>query len=137
MAPGFSTTVGTVVAVATVKSSFFLHAACRRTRDAAILVVCSAVAGQRAGICGAVVGNGRGPILGNDADIKIHQPLAADIWVDASYAVRGVTYRTAEAGGDMALVLAEAGVRHDVAQVVALAAHCVRPVHAEVGISKQ
>jgi hypothetical protein len=37
----------------------------------------------------------------------------------------------------MALMLAEAGVRHDAGETVAFAAHRIRPVHAQVGILKQ
>jgi hypothetical protein len=48
------------------------------------------VTGQRACIGGAVVGDGKRSILEHDVNIKIHQPLAANIRVDASQSVRGV-----------------------------------------------
>ena len=92
--------------------------------------------GEDAGVGGAVVDDGRGSILGDDVDIEIYQALATDAGIGASHAVRGVTGRTAEAGVDVALVLSEAGVGHDVAQTVALAAERVGAVHAEIGIAK-
>ena len=92
---------------------------------------------QHASIRRAAVGDRRSSILGNHVDIKIDQPLATNIRVGASHAVRSVTYRTGEAGVDMALVLGETGICHDLAQIVAFAAHRVRPVHAEVGVREQ
>jgi len=94
------------------------------------------VTGQHASIGSAVVGDGRSSVLRNHIDIKIHQPLAAYIRVRTTYAVAGVTRRTGEAGVDMALMLAETGVRHDVAKAVAFAAHGVRPVYAEIRVAK-
>lgn len=115
--------------------SFFLRAgwpACY----AAIRIMRGTMAGQRARVHGTIVGNRCGSILRHHTHVKIHQPLPADIRIDAPYAVRGVTYRTTETSIDMTLMLVEAGVRHDVTEVVTLAAHGVRPVHAEIGISK-
>ena len=103
----------------------------------AVWIVRGFMTGEHTSITGAVVGDGRGAVLGHDVDIEVHQPLPTDVRVVASQAVRRVTGRTAEAGVDMALVLGETGIRHDIAQAVAFTAHGVRPVHAQVRISKQ
>src|SRR5271169_341656 len=94
------------------------------------------VTDQRARVGRAVVGDGSASILGHHVDIKIDQALATDIRVGASHAVCSVTYRTGEASVDVALVVGEAGVRHDLGQIVAFAAHGVRSVGAEVGVRK-
>jgi len=94
------------------------------------------VTGQHAGVGRAVVGDGRGSILRNHIDIKIHQSLPTYIRVGTTYAVGGVTCRTGEASINVALVLAEAGVCHDVAKAVAFAAHRERPIYSEIGVAK-
>ena len=136
MAPGFSTIIDVAVAVAIVKTSLLPRLTRGRDSDGTIRIMRCVVTGQRTGVGGPVVGDGHS-IRGDHVDVKIHQPLAADIRVGACHAVRRVTYRTGEAGVDMVLVLGEAGVRHDIAQAVALAAHRIRPIHAEIGVWKQ
>ena len=97
----------------------------------------SLVTCEHTGVGRAVVGDGRGSILGYDVDVEIHEALSADAWVGASHPVGGVARRTGEAGVDVALMLGEAGIRHDAAQAVALAAERVRTIDAEIGIAKE
>ncbi len=92
------------------------------------------VAGQNAGVGGVVVGDGRGSVLADDVDVEIDESLAGDVGIRASDAVGGVTNRTSETGVDVAGVLRELGIGEET-QVMALTAHCIGAVHAEVGIA--
>lgn len=73
------------------------------------------MAGKYTTIRGAVVGDGHSSILGNYVDIKIHHPLATNVWIDTSHAMSGVANRATEAGVDMKCMLGEAGICHDIA----------------------
>src|SRR5271166_5087257 len=140
MDAGFSIAISTVVDAAIFRPSFFPWVSTRprsESRDRAVWVVRNLVTYQRARIGRAAVGDGRTSILGYHVDVKIHQPLATNARVDASHAVCGVAGRTGKSGVDMALVLLEAGVRHDIAQTVAFAAHRVGPIHAEIGVPEK
>lgn len=92
------------------------------------------MAGEHAGVGGVVVGDGLRSILADHVDIEIDEALSAEVGIRASDAVGAVTDRASEAGVHVASVLRELGVGEET-QVVALAAHSVRTVHAEVGIA--
>ena len=104
------------------------------SRDGAVWIVHGLVTYHHTSIGRTVVGNGRASILGNHVNIKIHQPLSRDIRGCCAHTVGSVAYRATEARVDMALMLGEGGVCHDIAQIVAFAAHRVRPANAEIGV---
>ena len=69
----------------------------------------------------------------DDVDIKVDEPLSGDGGVIPAHAVSGVTDRTREAVVDVPGVLGEASVGEDLRQIVALRAHRVGTIHAEIG----
>ena len=85
-----------------------------RLRDRAVGVVRGLVAGQYAGIRGAIVGDGKAAIRGHDIHVKIDEPLTADGSAGGSHAVGGVAGGAGEAGVDVAGVPAPArGALHN------------------------
>src|SRR5208337_3599375 len=92
-----------------------------------------AVTDKSAGVGAAGISD-HSPVWGDHVDVKIHQSFAADARRRATVAVSGVANRTGESYGvDMERVPAcpdrprrEAGVRDDVAQIVALCAQRIR-----------
>ena len=85
------------------------------------------VADQAAGVGGATVGNGNRAIWGNDVDVKVHEALAGDCPRLRAHAVCSVANRAGEAILNMPGMLAEAGVTHELIEVVALRAQGVGP----------
>ena len=84
------------------------------------------VANQAAGVGGAVVRDGGAAVGGDDVGIKIHQALAGNSPRLRAHAVARVAYRAREAIlPNVAGVLAEAGVIHDLIQVMALGAQSI------------
>ena len=69
--------------------------------------------------------------------VEIHQPLSAHGRRARSHAVRGVARGARESVVDVARVLAEAGVGHDLIQVVAFLAQRVWSGGAQVGFRKK
>ena len=95
------------------------------------------VAGQNTSIAAAVVGNWCAVVLTYNVGIKVHQALARNTRGNRSHAVRRVADRTREAVlRYVVTVLEEGGITYHVAQVVALGAHAIGSVEAEVRIRK-
>ena len=87
---------------------------------------------ETARICGAGIGNSCS-VRGHEVDIKIDESFPGDGCVGAIHSVGSMTSGAREAVIDMTGVLGEARIRDDLVQIVALRAHRVRTVHAEVG----
>ena len=85
------------------------------------------MADEHAAVGGAVVGDGLTVVGGDDVDVEVDEPLAAEVAAGGSHAVRGVAGGAREPCGDVGVVLIPTRVLHDlVLQVVAFAAQCVR-----------
>lgn len=109
-----------------------------RRRYTAVGIMSDPVAGQRAAVRGAVIGDGQRAVGCDHVDIEIDQPLATDRSACGSHAVRSMAGGAAETGVDVIIMVVPAGVLHDlVLQIMALAAKRIRPVYAQVGIRKQ
>src|SRR5271165_1920734 len=85
----------------------------------------------------AIVGN-RQPVVGPDyVDIEVHQALSSDVGRIGAHAVGGVADGTGKSVlRNVRVVLDPAGVGQYLRQIVALGAHGIRAIHAEVGIGK-
>ena len=91
------------------------------------------VAGEATRVCSARIGNGSGSVCCDYVDVKIDESLPGNAPAAAAHSVGGMARGTRETIIDMARVLAEAGIREDLRQVVALRAERVRTVYAEIG----
>ena len=95
------------------------------------------MAGECASVAAAVIGNWSAIVLPHHIDVKIYQPFARDTRRNRAHPVRRVADRTGEPILRYVIaMLQEAGVAYHVAQVMALRAHAVRSVQAEVWIRK-
>ena len=84
------------------------------------------MADQAAGIRGAVVGDRSRAVGGDDLDVKIHQAFAGDVARLRAHAVGRMAHRARESVLlNVAGVFAEAGVIHDLVEVVALGAQSI------------
>lgn len=95
------------------------------------------VADQCACVCSVIVGNWIRSIHSHNIGIKVDQPLPGNAGVDPSHAVGGVAGRARKAIIDMPGMLGETRVAYHAIQIVALRAHCVGAIHAEVRSRKQ
>ena len=96
------------------------------------------MAGQRATVGSAVIGNRSAVVLTHHVDVEIHQALARHPGSHRTHAVRGMTRRTGESILRYVIaVMGETRVTHDVGQIMALGAHAVRSVETEVRIGEQ
>ena len=74
----------------------------------------------------------------HDIDVKIHQPFARYTWNYRTHAVCGMASRAGEAIlRHVIAVVGEARITHDVGQIMALGAHAIRSVDAEIGLRIQ
>lgn len=95
------------------------------------------VAGKAAGIRSPGIRDGGRSIGCDDVRVKIDEPLAGDGSAGAAHAVGGVAGRAGETVVQMASMFAEAGICHDLTQVMALSAKGVRSVNAKVRAGKK
>lgn len=95
------------------------------------------VARKAARITGPRIREGGGSIGSYDVDIKVDQSLAGNGPAGAAHTMSCVAGRAREAIIDVPGVLAETGIRHDLAWVVALGAKGERSIHAEVWAGKK
>ena len=98
------------------------------------------MAGQSATVVTAmaVIGNRRAIALPHHVDVKIHQAFARSIRRNRAHAVGCMAHRTGEALPNyVPVVLPEADVSHDVAQIMTLGAHAIGSVEAEVWIGER
>src|SRR5215469_4141991 len=97
----------------------------------------SVVARQATRIPGAVVHNGSTAVLRHDPSIEIHHSLARNASGDSAHTVCGVANRTRETVVKVVGVAAEAGVTHDLGEVVAFDAHAVGTGGTQIRIGKK
>ena len=95
------------------------------------------VARQAARIRSAVVRHRRTRIRCHDIGIKVNQPLARDASVLTTYSMCGVAGRARKPIINMSRVLAEAGIRENLIQIMALGAQRVRPIHGQIWAREQ
>ncbi len=96
------------------------------------------VAGERAGVGSAIVGNrraeeARARVLSHNFQIEIHHALAGDIRRIWAHAVSGVAHRAGESCVDVQRVLAKAGIGKNVGQVVTFGAQRIRAPGSRIG----
>src|SRR5208283_2953619 len=109
----------------------------RHPTYASIGIVRYLMAGQRAGVASAIVGNRQAAVGTHHVDVEIYQPLARDVGRRRAYAVSSVTDGAREAvPSNVIVVIAPTGIGEDLRQVVALGAHGVRAVYAQVRIGE-
>jgi len=103
--------------------------------DGAIGMVRHFMADQGATGSSAIVRKRHPAIRRHYIQVEVDQPVAADASISTRDAMSAMTGGAAETGIDVSGVLRPAGIFDDIArEVVALAAHCVRPVHGKVRI---
>lgn len=98
----------------------------------------SLVAGQDARVAAAIVGNRGAVVLSHYVGVKVHEALPGNTRGNRAHSVR----RMADRAGktilrDVVAVLEKTGVCNHIAQAVALGAHAIRPIEAEVWIRKR
>ncbi len=91
------------------------------------------VASEAARICGTRIRNRTCSVWRDYVDVKIDEPFPGNVRIAATHSVGGMTRGTREAVIDVPGVLGEARVCDDLVQIVALRAHRVGTVHAEIG----
>jgi len=92
---------------------------------------------QRARVGCTAVCDGVTPIGRHNVQVKIDQPLARNSIALTANSVRGVAGGACESIINMPRVFAEAGVRENLAQVMAFGTQGIRPVDGQVRIREQ
>lgn len=104
--------------------------------DGAVRIVCHFMADQCArGFCAAAVVSDWHPAIRSDyVQVEVDQSVTADISISACDSVRSVTGRARKTSIDVDGVLRPACVLDDITQIMAFAAHRVRPIHREIRV---
>lgn len=102
-----------------------------------IRIVGGVVAGEGTGVRTLVVGDGNPSVGSHHVGIETDQTQHGSIRTAVANAVCRVAGRTTEAGTDMLRVLGEAGVLHDVREIVTLPTESIRTVRAQVRTPEQ
>ena len=92
-----------------------------------LLLMCVIMADQAAGVRRTVVGDGRRAVGSDDVDIKVHQAFAGNVARLDAHPVSRMAYRARESVLlNVASMFAEAGVIHDLPQIVAFGTQSIR-----------
>src|SRR5205807_3208767 len=105
-------------------------------RNGAVRIVRHVVARERASVRALVVTHRRTRIRRHHIRVEADQTLPGCVRTAVAHAMPRMAGRTAKSRIDVLRMFREAGILHDIRQIVALRAHRVRTVHAEIRVRK-
>ena len=95
------------------------------------------VTGQRAGVGSTRVGDWVYAIRGDDVEVKVDKPLSRNRPAKVAHSMSRVASGAGKTVIDVARMLAERRISHDLIHVVALPAEGVRPIDGQIRIGKK